>query len=357
MNTKLTYTFSKKPQLLRFLALYCVFVVAGCNAQAQDVAVHVKQPSVKLILEDLCNEATQKDSLRKANQKLENQRIAYKKKADSISSLKSDSIAKILVLNKQIAKRIDSNIRHLQNLLENNQEQLKGGYKMEFKGVQYQLFVHNDTNLHIRLHHKDSSGRAYRSIARVRNDLYKAKQIPYLITNAGMYTPKNDPEGLYVENGNELFPLDKDSSEVLLNFYMHPNGVYYLDREKQPHVCTTSEYLELLKDSTFLPYIATQSGPMLKINGEVHPKFNWGSTSRKIRSGVGVYNGMSVFVITRDYSNFYDFASFFTEVFNCEDALFLDGTISKMYDLRLSYKEQGGNFGPIISISKDIKNK
>ena len=99
--------------------------------------------------------------------------------------------------------------------------------------------------------------------------------------------------------------------------------------------------------------LATQSGPMLLINGATHPKFTQGSTNEKIRSGVGKINDKKViFAITIDESNFYEFAIFFKEIFGCKDALFLDGAISQMYLKDVSPHLTGGNFGAMISVSK-----
>jgi tellurium resistance protein TerD len=59
-----------------------------------------------------------------------------------------------------------------------------------------------------------------------------------------------------------------------------------------------------------------------------------------------------VFAVTQDGSNFYDFGLFFKDIFKCKNALFLDGAISLMYLKNKKMPTKGGNFGPIISVSK-----
>jgi uncharacterized protein YigE (DUF2233 family) len=326
---------------------------SGCKSQVENRLDSTYPSTIPLILEDLCIEASHGDSIRKVNKLLRSKLLLLKSKTDSTSFHRTDSLNICLSANLLTMQQIDSNLIKLKTLLKLDLKSINGSYQLRFKGIDYQLYVHNDPNLKLRVHHADSANKPYRSINRVKRNLIAKGLNPVLITNAGMYTPKNDPEGLFIEEYEEKFNIDTDSSEILLNFYMHPNGVYFLDSMNRPYVCSTTEYLELSADSSFRPRIATQSGPMLKVHGNIHHRFDWGSTSRKLRSGVGVYEGMSVFVITRGRSNFYDFASFFTEVFECENALFLDGEISKMYDKELSPNEMGGNFGPIISISSD----
>ena len=92
---------------------------------------------------------------------------------------------------------------------------------------------------------------------------------------------------------------------------------------------------------------------MLVINNEHHPAFNHGSKSKKLRSGVGIMeDGRMIFIISNNsITNFHDFATIFKDIYRCKNALFLDGVISKMYIKDIN-QELGGNFGPIISISK-----
>ena len=74
---------------------------------------------------------------------------------------------------------------------------------------------------------------------------------------------------------------------------------------------------------------ATQSGPMLVIDGALHPRFLPGSDSLKVRNGVGVSaDGRVHFAISEGRVRFHDFGTLFRDVLDAPDALFLDGTIS-----------------------------
>jgi uncharacterized protein YigE (DUF2233 family) len=71
---------------------------------------------------------------------------------------------------------------------------------------------------------------------------------------------------------------------------------------------------------------ATQSGPMLVIDGAIHPAFIVDSNDRKPRNGVGVSSQTEVhFVITKGWVNFYEFARFVRDGLGCRNALYLDG--------------------------------
>jgi prepilin-type processing-associated H-X9-DG protein len=97
------------------------------------------------------------------------------------------------------------------------------------------------------------------------------------------------------------------------------------------------------------PDFATQSGPMLVIEGEIHPKFSETGTSFKRRNGVGmVGDHTAVFAISENAVNFYDFAIFFRDGLNCANALFLDGSVSSLYSPELGRNDQFLPLGPMV---------
>ena len=59
----------------------------------------------------------------------------------------------------------------------------------------------------------------------------------------------------------------------MLNFYMMPNGVFYIN-ENKAYIDETTNSIKY--KSKINPSQATQSGPMLVINNEHHPAFNHG---------------------------------------------------------------------------------
>ncbi|WP_244640312.1 phosphodiester glycosidase family protein [Devosia pacifica] len=171
--------------------------------------------------------------------------------------------------------------------------------------------------------------------------------------NAGMYLPDFTPSGLYVENGEELRPLNTISIEAepakTPNFYKKPNGVFFLS-EAGAGVMTT----EAFEASRPPVRYATQSGPMLVIDGELHPALIPGSTDRTRRSGVGVCeDGKVRLAISEDDVNFHDFARLFRDELKCSNALFLDGgNGTGLYDPSIRRRDVSwhGGFGPMIGL-------
>ena len=97
---------------------------------------------------------------------------------------------------------------------------------------------------------------------------------------------------------------------------------------------------------------ATQSGPMLVIEGQINSEFKIGSSNLYIRNGVCILeNGRVIFAISRRKVNFYDFAAYFKNA-GCRNALYLDGFVSRMYAPESNITETDGDFGVIIGIAE-----
>lgn len=136
--------------------------------------------------------------------------------------------------------------------------------------------------------------------------------------------------------------------EAYGNFYLQPNGIFYLTDEQKAVVVQSSSFT---LDSS-IEY-ATQSGPMLLVNGAIHSAFNEGSPNKHIRNGVGILpNGHVLFAISSSPVNLFDFATFFMNS-GCENALYLDGFVSRAFIPKKDWKELDGNFGVIIAEVKD----
>jgi uncharacterized protein YigE (DUF2233 family) len=164
-------------------------------------------------------------------------------------------------------------------------------------------------------------------------------------TNAGMFDPAHKPVGLYVENGHELVHANTKSGWG--NFHLKPNGIFYVDGERAG-VLETGAYLK----QQLHPDMATQSGPMLVINGRLHPRFVRANVSLKQRSGVGVRDAHTiVFAISGNPVSFAAFARLFRDRTKCDNALFLDGgNVPSLYVPEL---KQGYNvlpLGPMIGV-------
>lgn len=164
-------------------------------------------------------------------------------------------------------------------------------------------------------------------------------------TNGGMYKKDNSPQGLYVEN--TITKSDIDTSNGNGNFYLKPNGVFYLTTDKNPIICKTEDFV-----NNGMIKFATQSGPMLVIDGEIHTAFKKNSTNLNIRNGVGILpNNQIVFAISKKEINFYDFAEYFKNL-GCKNALYLDGFISRTYLPEKNWKQIDGDFGVIIGVTE-----
>jgi uncharacterized protein YigE (DUF2233 family) len=160
--------------------------------------------------------------------------------------------------------------------------------------------------------------------------------------NAGIYDEKQAPLGLYIEKGVELKRVNLRGGGG--NFHLKPNGVFYFGDGKAG-VMETSEFLKLRPRAEY----ATQSGPMLVLNGQIHPRINAGGVSEKIRNGVGIDGaGQVVFAISNGAVTFYRFASLFRDTLGCNNALFLDGSISALYAPNLGRDDFIKPLGPMI---------
>jgi len=163
--------------------------------------------------------------------------------------------------------------------------------------------------------------------------------------NAGMYHADRRPVGLYVEAGEEAARLVTSAGPG--NFGMLPNGVFCIGQDGFAVI----ESRRFAEDRPACRH-ATQSGPMLLVAGEVHPRFIPGSTSRYLRNGVGVSpdGGTAYFVISRGRVNFDGFARFFRDALGVRDALYLDGNISRLHAPGLGRSDAGLPMGPVVGL-------
>ena len=166
--------------------------------------------------------------------------------------------------------------------------------------------------------------------------------------NAGMYHADRRPVGLYVEGGQQRAPLVTRAGPG--NFGLLPNGVLCL-RDGRADVIETLRFAEdrpACRD-------ASQSGPMLVIDGALHPRFIEDSDSRYVRNGVGTSadGTRAWFVISDAPVNFHRFARVFRDHLGAAQALYFDGNISRLHAPGLGRSDQGFPLGPMIGVVVD----
>ena len=165
--------------------------------------------------------------------------------------------------------------------------------------------------------------------------------------NAGMFHANSEPVGLFIAGGREVTPLNTAQAEG--NFFLKPNGVF-----------AVTDAGALVVEAARWPAVvgkvrlATQSGPMLVIDGALHPAFRADSKSRLYRNGVGLSPENKVlFVISNEPVNFYEFATLFRDALRCRNALFLDGTLSSLHAAELKRSDYKMPLGPILGVTAD----
>jgi len=192
----------------------------------------------------------------------------------------------------------------------------------------------------------DGKGAPLGSFAALAENLSaEGKELSFAM-NAGMFDEGLKPIGLYVEDGIQAKKLNRRDGYG--NFHMKPNGVFYVTGDRVG-VAATDAYVKLGEKPDF----ATQSGPMLVIDGKIHPKFSPGGMSYKMRDGVGVLDAhTAIFVISENAVNFYDFALLFRDGLKCANALFFDGTVSSLYSPELGRNDGFAALGPMVGAVK-----
>jgi len=197
----------------------------------------------------------------------------------------------------------------------------------------------------VRLYWKRSDGTPYVYLSALPQALEGEAGRLLFATNAGMFDPALKPVGLYVEQGRELVHLNTNSGYG--NFHMKPNGVFYISVDRAA-VAETRAFLKQRPHAE----LATQSGPMLVIDGRLHPRFDRRSTSLKARNGVGVRaDGKVIFAISQGEVSFDAFARLFRDGLNCPNALFLDGgSAPSLYAPSLNRHGNIMSLGPMLAV-------
>ena len=214
-----------------------------------------------------------------------------------------------------------------------------------FDGIRYTACTVDVAEADLRLFLNDANGEKYGQFTAVETALNATGERLVFAMNGGMYHDDREPVGHYLENGREVMRVIPNAGPG--NFGLLPNGVFCI-RETRADVIETLTYQANRPDCQY----ATQSGPMLVIDGALHPRFLIDSTSRHIRNGVGTTEDgqTAVFVISDDPTTFHEFGRIFRDDLKMPQALFLDGRVSRLYAPSLDRFDFGRWMGPIVGV-------
>ena len=169
--------------------------------------------------------------------------------------------------------------------------------------------------------------------------------------NAGMYNDRYAPIGYTVIEGQEIKSLNLKEGGG--NFHLLPNGVLWWDKAGNVQITESNALNEQLNNSDVQPWYATQSGPMLVIDDQIHPQFNPDSSSIKMRNGAGICRDGSLQLVNSDEPvTFYQFAELFKDELGCPNALFLDGGIASALYAPSIDKQDKKEMGVMIGLVK-----
>jgi uncharacterized protein YigE (DUF2233 family) len=193
----------------------------------------------------------------------------------------------------------------------------------------------------------NSDGANFRSLA-----AFAESRDPLTIAfavNAGMFDDEGDPIGYFVEGGERTKELNTAEGEG--NFHMKPNGVFFGTGDNW-EIRTAQDFLENVSDR---PAFGTQSGPMLVVNGRLHPEIRDDGPSRTIRNAVGIDDkGRAHFVISSAPISFGKLARFYRDELKVKNALYLDGSVSQLWNPATERLDSGAPIGPIMVIERKV---
>ncbi|UWQ24889.1 phosphodiester glycosidase family protein [Leisingera aquaemixtae] len=219
-----------------------------------------------------------------------------------------------------------------------------------YEGNRYSICEVDAAQEQLQLFLKDGEGQVYGHFSTLEEALAKDGKTLAFATNAGMYHTDRSPVGLYVDENGEEMRLVTNAGPG--NFGLLPNGVLCI-RGSRADVFETLAFEKAAPGCTY----ATQSGPMLVIDGDLHPRFLPDSDSYYIRNGVGTSadGKRAVFAISRNAVTFHQFGSLFRDYLKLPNALYFDGNISRLHAPQLGRSDAGFMMGPVAAVVEDAR--
>lgn len=215
----------------------------------------------------------------------------------------------------------------------------------EFEGSRFIVCMYDARRQDMRLYSRAPTGGYLRSFESLQAVLGSEARNVRFAMNAGMYGETGAPIGLYVAEGEEQKSISLTDGPG--NFHLKPNGVFWQGEDGLLRIDTSDVYAAEPRAARW----ATQSGPMLVIEGEMHPRIAQDGSSRLMRNGVGVRDTHTAyFVISSGLVSFGRFARFFRDELHCRNALFLDGTVSSLWAPSIGRNDDNHELGPMVVV-------
>jgi len=214
-----------------------------------------------------------------------------------------------------------------------------------FEGEPFTVCRVDPAQHEMRLILSGQNGKPLRNFAALARNLGPETRRVAFVMNAGMYDASGFPIGLYIEQGRELIKLNRADGSG--NFHLKPNGVFWID-SAGAHIAPTDRFARRAREGITS---ATQSGPMLVIDGKLHPQITPDGASRYVRNAVCVTDaGKAIFVISNTRVSFGKIARMMRDQLGCPNALYLDGYVSSLWDGASGRNNQDFMIGPMLVV-------
>lgn len=215
-----------------------------------------------------------------------------------------------------------------------------------FEGATLTHCIADPSEHRIRTVLQDEQGTPYRSLRRFSEVFGDDTSEIVFAVNGGMFDGDGMPIGYYVEDSERFQELNRNSGPG--NFHLLPNGVFFGSGGNW-EVRSADDFYANVGDR---PEFGTQSGPMLVINGELHPEISEDGPSKAIRNGVGIdAEGKAHFVTSETPISFGILARYYKDELKVPNALFLDGNVSAIWDPAAERLDSGAALGPLIVVT------